>query len=79
MAGTGGRMTRRVKITSNGKTVEGYIIFASQNQRSLVLFVDDILDVGHGVFIGPVPVFQGDDGQYRELRGNTILTIERVQ
>jgi hypothetical protein len=60
-----------VTITCNGQTIDGVILLASQNGRSLALWFDGMLD-GQ---VGGMPVLQDHDGDYRSLATDRMVTI----
>ncbi|HYK65435.1 MAG TPA: hypothetical protein VEY94_10840 [Patescibacteria group bacterium] len=62
-----------VWITCEGRTVEGEIILASENNVSLALGFEAIL-AGH---VGKMPVLLHDDGKYRSLIGNVEVAIRK--
>jgi len=55
----------RIMITCEGRTVEGEVLLASPNGRSLMLRFEAIL-LG---CVGMMPVFLDDDGKYYSLFG----------
>lgn len=62
----------RVKITCEGRTVDGVILLASENGKSLALSFEAIL-AGH---VGMMPVSRADDGdRYRTLIGHVAVAI----
>lgn len=63
-----------VEISCLDRTVTGTLLLASENERSLMLLFEAILD-GH---VGMMPVFMGDDGVYRALATGTKVTIRRM-
>lgn len=62
-----------VKITCEGRTVDGEVTLASANGRSIVVMFEAIL-AGHA---GMMPVMQEDDGRYFSLIGRVPLDIVR--
>lgn len=69
------RTGERVWITCEDRRVEGTIVLASDNGRSLALGFEAIL-AGH---VGMMPVLRDEDGTYRTLIGATEVGIERVE
>lgn len=63
----------QIKCTGALFPVDGWVIFASPNGRSLMLGFEAILH-GH---VGMMPVLQGEDGVYRSLIGNLEVIITR--
>ena len=64
-----------VRITYRGKTVDGWIVLASANNRSLALGFDAML----GGWVGKMPVLM-DEGHfvYRDLIEGQLVGIEIV-
>ena len=54
-------------------TVEGHVIYGSDNRASLMLGFEAILDGG---FVGMMPVLLGEDGVYRNIFTNHEVKIE---
>lgn len=52
---------------------------ASNNGRSLMLRFDGGFGLRFGMYVGMMPVFQRDDGQWVEILGQTVIRLERVQ
>lgn len=65
----------RVRINCEGRTVDGVIVLASDNERSLFLTFEALLD-GH---LGAMPVLLDEHGVYRSIINNVAVEIERVQ
>jgi hypothetical protein len=61
-----------VLIRCEGRAVDGTVLIASPNGRSLVLVFEAILG-GH---VALMPVFQGDDDVYRGLGSGVVLELE---
>jgi hypothetical protein len=73
-----GRPLRRndsVRITYDGRTVDGVVTLASLNGRSLVVAFEAML-AGH---VGAMPVFQADDGSFHALISGAPILIERKE
>jgi hypothetical protein len=62
-----------IRITCEGRTVDGEVTLASANGRSIVVMFEAIL-AGHA---GMMPVMQEDDGRYFSLIGRVPLDIVR--
>lgn len=67
-------------ITCEGRTVEGSVIFASGNGKSLMLEFEAILFgmSGSGA-VGMLPVLLGDDEIYRSIVDQTEITLEEMK
>jgi hypothetical protein len=63
----------RVRVTCDGRTVDGCVMLASPNGRSLMLSFEALL-AGH---IGMMPVLQHDDGSFSALVHGAAVCIER--
>jgi hypothetical protein len=63
-----------VRVTCDGRTVEGMVTMASPNGRSLVLMFEALL-AGHA---GKMPVLQHDDGSFCALLNGAPVGIEKV-
>lgn len=63
-----------VLIECEGVTVEGVVILASENGKSLMLGFDALLDG----YVGMLPVLRDDDGGYRSLVTGVAVTISRA-
>jgi len=58
-----------IAVTCGGQTVEGVVVLASPNGKSLMLTFDAILDT----CMGMMPVLQRDDGSYINVAtGNPV-------
>lgn len=71
----------RVRITCpDGRVVEGEVLVASPNGRSLMLGFDAIVSPtgALGGYVGMMPVLQDDDGAYRDLAAGAIMKLERT-
>lgn len=64
----------KVEIRHAGTTVEGLIVLASTNGKSLMLSFDAILD-GH---VGMMPVLQEDDGTYLSIITGKEVLLRKV-
>jgi hypothetical protein len=63
-----------VWIDFDGRKVEGKIVMASENERSLMLAFDAMLG-GH---VGMMPVLLEDDGVYRSIvTGKAVAVVPR--
>lgn len=60
-----------VRITCDGRTVDGIVTIASANGRSLVIAFDAML-AGH---VGMMPVFQYDDGAFHSILNGAPVEI----
>ena len=67
------RKGERVWITCEGRRVEGVVLIASSNGKSLALGFEALL-AGH---VGVMPVLRDHDGTYRSLAGEVEVTIEK--
>lgn len=66
-----------VRITCGQRTIDGMVLLASENGRSLMLGFDGALRLpSGGVCIGSVPVLMDDAGVYRDLVEGTELKVE---
>jgi hypothetical protein len=64
-----------VLIQCDGRRVQGHIVMASGNGKSLMLGFDAMID-GH---VGQMPVLQNDDGEYEALVTGTPVKLIRVE
>lgn len=66
-----------VRITYNGRTVDGMVLLASTNSASLMLGFDGALVPSHGegMLMGSMPVLRDDRGVYRDLLSNETVQI----
>jgi hypothetical protein len=62
----------RVIIECDGKTVPGIVLLASENDKSLMLSFDALID-GH---VGMMPVLQNDDGEYRSIMTDVLVKLQ---
>lgn len=62
----------RVLIECDGKTVLGIVLLASENDKSLMLSFDALID-GH---VGMMPVLQDDDGEYRSIMTGVLVKLQ---
>jgi hypothetical protein len=61
-----------VNVTLEGRTVEGVVLLASTNGRSLMLSFDAML----GGYVGQMPVLDADgSGEYRELMTGRVVQV----
>lgn len=58
-----------VLIVTAERTIDAMVTLASANGRSLVLMFDGIL----GGWVGAMPVFQNEHGEWSALDGMTVL------
>jgi hypothetical protein len=68
-----------VRITYGGVTVDGMVLLASSNSRSLMLAFDGALGAGSdggGLFLGMLPVLLDGDGVYRDIVQNEPVLVE---
>jgi hypothetical protein len=63
---------QQIKITCDGRTVDGVVILASPNGSALAIGYEALL-AGHA---GMMPVLQDDDGTYRSLVGGVPVVIQ---
>lgn len=64
----------RIESYSDGLTVDGVVMLASSNGKSLMLAFDGFIDGG----IGMLPVLRDDDGRYHSIMtGNLVFITKR--
>lgn len=63
----------QVIIECNGRTLPGTVKLASPNSVSLMLEFEAIL----AGFVGMMPVFRHDDGVYRSLVNDQVVTLRK--
>jgi len=63
---------QRLRVTCAGRTVVAWVVFGSDNRRSLVIGFEAILDG----CVGTMPTLTGDDGVTRNLITGKEITIE---
>ena len=61
-----------VRIVCAGRSIDGSIVLASSNGKSMMLMFDAILD-GH---FGQMPVLRDDDGIYRSIVNGVEVEIK---
>jgi len=64
-----------VRITYEGRTVEGTVLLASRNGTSLFLEFDALL----GGYAGRMPVSVDDDGVIRDLMNNLPVELSPLE
>jgi hypothetical protein len=62
----------RVRIKCEERTIDGEIVFASGNGKSLMLGFDALL-AGH---VGMMPVLREDDGRYHSIMSGVEVEIK---
>ena len=65
------RTGQRVTITYDGRTLDGLVVLASGNGRSLMLSFEGIL----GGWVGMMPVLADGDGVFRPLNGDEPVSV----
>jgi len=65
----------RIKITCEGRQVEGEILMASSNQKSLMIGFEAMLS-GH---VGMMPVLLHEDGVYRSIINEVEVELEAIR
>lgn len=63
-----------IRLTCQGRTVDATVLIASEDDRSLAVYFDGILD-GH---VGAMPIVRREGG-YEALLTRTPVTIEKRQ
>lgn len=74
------RTGERVRITTGGRTVDGTVILASPNGRSLALGFEALLSPmgGLGGYAGMMPVMW-NEGAFRDLIQGAPVALDEVQ
>lgn len=63
-----------ISLTYGDQTVQAFVGLASPNGRSLIVFFDGML----GSYLGAMPLFCEDDGQWRGIMDQMLVTVARV-
>jgi hypothetical protein len=64
-----------IRITCDGRTVDGVVMLASDNGRSVVISFEALL-LGH---LGMMPVVQENDGSFSALISGAPVAIELIK
>ena len=68
-----------VTVTYWNQTITATVLLASSNGRSLMLGFDGALWNAKGMYVGSMPVLQGDDGSFYDLmEPPSLVRLERT-
>lgn len=62
-----------IDITYDGRNVEGTVILASSNGKSLMIEFEAVL----GGFVGRMPISMADDGTYHEMSTGHPIDLKK--
>ena len=66
-----------VRITYGAKTLDGMVMLASSNGKSLMVGFDGaFISPSGGMFPGAMPLLMDDDGVYRDLVENEPVQVQ---